>query len=137
MSTGHGIPDPDRRDLRNFGFVTGGMFAILFGLLLPWLLDRPWPVWPWLVLGVLAGSGLILPEMLRPVYAVWMRFGLIASKVTTPIVLGIVFFLIISPMAVFRKWFGLDAMRRQFDPQMPTYRTPSSRRPAEDLEKPY
>jgi hypothetical protein len=137
MSEEHVIPHLDRRGLRDFGLVTGATFAILFGLLFPWLLDRPWPIWPWFVLCVLGGLGLVLPETLRPVYAVWMRFGLLASKVTTPLVLGIAFFLVISPMAMFRKLFGRDAMRRRFDPKTPSYRVPSERRPAKDLEKPF
>ena len=65
-----------------------GLVAGLFGLFFPWLLDRPmpsWPVsffsWPWIVFTVLGIWGLVAPMSLRPVYRIWMRFGLLLSKV--------------------------------------------------------
>ena len=43
----HTIPELDRTGLREFGIVTGGIVAVLFGLLFPWLLERSFPLWPW------------------------------------------------------------------------------------------
>ncbi|MGW8367644.1 MAG: hypothetical protein ACWGPN_03060 [Gammaproteobacteria bacterium] len=37
-----------RKELREFGLVTGAMVAGLFGIFFPWLLEYPWPVWPWI-----------------------------------------------------------------------------------------
>ena len=44
---------------------------------------------------------LLIPDTLNLVYREWMRFGLLLSKVTTPIIMGAVFFLIITPTAIF------------------------------------
>jgi hypothetical protein len=137
MVAGHEIPELDRKGLRHFGFVTGGIVAVLFGLLLPWLLGHSLPLWPWILFAVLAGLGLVQPDWLRPIYSGWMRFGLLASKVTTPLVLGIVFFLLISPMAFFRKLFGRDAMNRQFESAARSYRVESVRKSAKSLENPF
>jgi hypothetical protein len=131
------IVELDREGLRKFGLMTGGIAAVLFGLLFPWLLDRSWPLWPWLVLAVLGGVALAAPAALKPVYTGWMKFGLLAGRVTTPLILGLVFFLLIAPIGAIRRVLGHDEMRRAFDAGAPTYRVPSRRSPLANLEKPF
>ena len=138
----HVIPELDRKGLREFGIVTGAIVAGLFGLFFPWLLDRPlslWPaepLWPWIIFGVLAGMGLIVPMALRPVYKIWMRFGLLMSKIMTPVVMSIVFYIVITPVGLFRRLFAKDSMAREFD-ESDSYRVPSKKPSADNLEKPY
>lgn len=132
----HEIPELDRKGLREFGLVTGGIVAGLFGLFFPWLLGRSIPLWPWIVFGVLGVWGLIAPLSLRPVYRGWMRFGLMLSKVTTPLIMGIVFFVVITPVALILKIVGNDPMARKFD-DSESYRVPTKKAPTENLEKPY
>ena len=88
----HEIAELDRKGLHDFGLVTGGIFVALFGLFFPWVLELSFPTWPWVLGGILAIWGLAAPGTLRPIYQVWMKFGLLLSRITTPIVLGIVFF---------------------------------------------
>lgn len=132
----HEIPELDRKGLREFGLVTGGIVAGLFGLFFPWLLERSLPLWPWIVFGVLGVWGLIAPLSLRPVYRGWMRFGLMLSKVMTPLIMGIVFFVVITPVALILKIVGNDPMARKFD-DSESYRVPTKKAPTENLEKPY
>lgn len=54
----HEIPELDRKGLRQFGLVTGGIVAGLFGLLFPWLLERALPLWP--SLGGVRGLSLLV-----------------------------------------------------------------------------
>ncbi len=131
------IPELDRRGLREFGLVTGGIIAGLFGLLLPWLLDHAFPIWPWVIFGVLAAWGLIAPSTLRPVYRGWMRFGQVLSRITTPIIMGLIFFVMIAPIALFMRLLGWDAMARRFDPEAKSYRVPTEKAPTGNLEKPF
>lgn len=132
----HAIPELDRKGLREFGLTTGGIVAVLFGLLFPWLLERPSPRWPWVIFAVLAVWGLAAPLTLRPVYRGWMRFGLLMSRVTTPLIMGIVFYLVVTPMAVVRRLAGKDSLARRFD-KSPSYRVPSRKAPIKNLEKPF
>jgi hypothetical protein len=136
MHDTHPIPELDRKGLREFGLVTGGILVALFGLLIPWLLGRALPLWPWVVMLVLAVWSLVAPLSLRHVYRLWMRFGLVLSRITTPIILGIAFFLVLTPMGLLRRAFGRDAMARKFD-ESASYRVPSTETPVEKLEKPY
>ena len=130
------IPELDRKGLREFGIVTGAIVAVLFGLFLPWLLEHSWPRWPWIFFGVFAAWGLILPMTLRPVYRVWMRFGIFMSRITTPLLMGLVFYLTITPVGALRRIFGSDPMRRKFTDE-DTYRVPSKKALAENLKRPY
>ena len=133
----HEIPELDRQGLRQFGLVTGGIFVGLFGLFFPWLLEIAIPTWPWVLGGVLAVWGLAAPGTLKPVYRAWMKFGLLLSRVTTPIVLGIVFFLVIFPTGFAMRLFGRDPMNRQFDDEAKSYRVSSIKAPKESMERPF
>jgi hypothetical protein len=133
----HSIPELDRKGLREFGLMTGGLVAGLFGLFFPWLLETGLSLWPWLVAGTLAAWALIAPASLRPVYRAWMRLALWLGRITTPIILGVVFFLVISPVALVMKLISRDAMARRFDENAKSYRVPSCQAPREHMEKPY
>jgi len=136
MHDAHLIPELDRKGLREFGLVTGGILVALFGLLIPWLLGRAFPLWPWIVMAVLAVWSLAAPLSLRHVYRLWMRFGLVLSRITTPLILGIVFYLLLTPMGLLRRLFGSDPMARKFDGS-DSYRVSSRQAPRKNLERPF
>jgi hypothetical protein len=137
MADNQSIPELDRKGLREFGLTTGAAVVVIFGLFFPWMLDRAWPLWPWIVALVFWTMALVQPLSLRITYRVWMRFGLLASRVMTPLVLGIVFFAMISPMAVVRRLMGKDSLKRTLDPDQASYRVPSIKSPKEKLERPF
>lgn len=137
MADDHPIPDLDEKGLREFGLTTGIAIVVIFGLFFPWLVERDWPTWPWLIAAMLWLPALVRPLWLRHIYRGWMRFGLLASRVMTPLVLGIVFFGMITPMALLSRLFGKDPMQRALDPDRKSYRIPSAKSPDEKLEKPF
>ena len=137
MAIDHRIPELDRKGLRNFGLTTGAAFVVIFGLFFPWLLGRNLPAWPWVTAALLWALALIHPMLLRRIYRAWMRFGLLANRVMTPLVLGIVFFVMISPMALITRLMGKDPMRRTLDPNRKSYRVQSTKRPKQNLERPF
>ena len=105
------IPELDKKGLRDFGLITGALFVGIFGLLLPWKFEWAWPIWPWVILAILSLMAFITPMQLRPVYQVWMRFGLIIGSVMSRIILGIVFFLIVTPLGMMMRATGKDPSR--------------------------
>lgn len=131
------IPELDRKGLREFGIVTGAIVAGLFGLFLPWLLELPYPLWPWIVFAVLASWSLVAPASLRPVYRAWMRFGYVMGRIMTPVVLGLLFYVVFTPMARIRGLFGKDSMARRLDPDADSYRVISKTPPTKNLERPF
>ena len=137
MTIDYTIPELDDKGLREFGLTTGAAVVVIFGLFFPWVLELAWPVWPWVIAASLWSLALIQPKWLRWIYRAWMRFGLLASRVMTPLVLGIVFFVMISPMALVRRLMGKDPMQRTLDPNQKSYRVQSMKSPKEKLEKPF
>lgn len=137
MAGDHVIPELDRKGLREFGLTTGAAVVIIFGLFLPWVLGLDWPLWPWVIAALLWSLAMVYPLSLRRVYRGWMRFGLLANRVMTPLVLGIVFFVMISPMAMIRRLMGKDPLHRTLDPNRKSYRVKSVKSPEEKLEKPF
>jgi Kef-type K+ transport system membrane component KefB len=138
MSATHAeIPVLDRNGLRKFGLTTGATVVALFGLLIPLAFGLEIPPWPWVLCGALFVFALLIPSALGPVYWVWMRFGLIMSRITTPIILSIVFYLVFTPISLIRTLISKDSMARGFDQKSPSYRVPSHQPQKNNLERPY
>lgn len=137
MNNAHLIPEPDRNGLRDFGLTSGAIVAVLFGFLLPWLMEREFPLWPWIVCGVLVAWSLVGARTLRPVYRVWMRFGILMSRVTVPVLMSLVFFLVVTPLGAIRRLLTGDPIARHRDPSLDSYRLPSERRKPEDMKRPF
>ena len=68
-----------------------------------------------LVFGAVAGAfalgGLLVPGTLGPVYRGWMGFARVLSRFTTPIFMGVVYFLVITPIAALRRMLGGNPLR--------------------------
>jgi hypothetical protein len=127
----------DDKGLRDFGFLIGGLIAIIFGLLIP-VLRQHSPHWlPWIIGGVMVGLALVAPRFLNPIYHAWMRFGLIMHAIQTPLILGIVFYLIVLPMGIIKRLLGDDPMRRKLENETATYRVPSKVRTKISMERPF
>lgn len=129
--------DLDKKELRRFGLTTGGILAGLFGVFFPWLLDRATPIWPWVLGGILVVWALAAPSTLKLVYQGWMRFGLIMSRITTPIILTVLFFGVALPTGLVRRALGYDSMARTFDQEAESYRIPSHDISKQDLKRPF
>jgi len=126
-----------KRDLRNFGVITGVIVVMLFGLLMPWLLNNSFPKWPWYVAGILISWGLLFPNSLRPVYKGWMAFGAILGWINTRIILIFVFYLVVMPVGFLVRLFGVDPMARKLDPRLDSYRVKSEVTENSRLERPF
>jgi hypothetical protein len=58
-------------------------------------------------------GGLLIPARLGPVHAAWMGLAHAISKVTTPIFMGIVYFLVLAPVGMVMRLFGRNPMRHE------------------------
>ena len=96
---------------RKFGVVVGGAFLVL-GAILTWR-GHGTAASVVLVLGsALVVAGLALPTRLGPVYRGWMAFALAISKVTTPIIMGVIYFLVLTPTGLLARLFGHRPLSR-------------------------
>ncbi len=94
---------------RKFAFTVGVAFLVLAGI--TWWRDHPTLLRIFASLGgVLLLAGLVVPGKLGPVYRGWMGFALLISKVTTPIFMGVTYFLVLTPVALVMRLLGRNPM---------------------------
>jgi hypothetical protein len=118
----------EKKELRNFGLIVGGLFALI-GL---WPLIRHGEslrLWALVPAFLLIPLGVLSPAVLRPVFKVWMKIGHVLGWVNTRIILGILYFGLITPMGLAMRLFGWDSMRRALLQDVETYRIVRPARP--------
>ena len=93
------------RELRKFGLVVGAAFFVLGGIL-RWRGSGNAALVLWAIGAALVGLGLLLPALLGPVYRAWMGLAILLSRVTTPIIMGVLYFLVMTPMGWLLRGFG-------------------------------
>jgi hypothetical protein len=95
---------------RKFGLLVGGAFLLL-AMFLWWRGKTGFAPWLGGLGGLLAVAGLLIPGHLGPIYRAWMGLALALSKVTTPIFMGIVFYLVITPIGVLMRLVGRQPLK--------------------------
>ena len=61
------------------------------------------------------------PSILGPLNRAWAKFGLLLGRVINPVILGVVFFLVVTPMAVIRRLLGKDSLHLKSNPDLKSY----------------
>lgn len=104
---------------RSFGIV----FAVVFVLIGLWPLKAGGDVRLW-ALGLAAAFllvALVAPRLLKPLNLIWFKFGLLLHKIMTPLVMGLLFFLTVTPVGMLMRATGKDPMRLKRDPTAASY----------------
>jgi predicted membrane metal-binding protein len=106
---------------RAFGIVFAVVFAIV-GLLPLWS-GGPVRSWALIVAAVFLIVALVAPKALRPLNILWFRFGLLLHKIVNPLIMGMLFFLTVTPIALYFRLTGKDPLNRRFEPDRASYWT--------------
>ena len=131
------IPDLDDRGLRKFALTLSIVIVALFWLLVPWAFETNRPLWPWIVAVLLGLIGVTMPSRLRGVYQAWMMLGLILNKIVAPIVLGLVFYLVVTPTGLVMRLAGKDPLSLKTPAGRESLRVASHTRDRDHMERPY
>lgn len=104
----------------------GAVMAVAFGGVgaLPLLRGgepRLWALGVALVFGFIT---LVRPPLLRPLNVAWAHLGALLNKIVSPLVLGALFFLVVTPMGLYQRARGRDLLRLKRDPASPSYWIP-------------
>ena len=106
----------DKLDLpsnRKFGF----FFTFVFALAAAFFYYSTNVIWVYVFIAIaliFLLITLIKSDVLLPLNKLWMRFGLLLGMVVSPIVLGIIFFGLFTPIAVVMRLSGRDELRLKF-----------------------
>jgi hypothetical protein len=109
---------------RSFGI----LFTVVFALLAGWIYWKAGPASKWWIPASLSGLFLVLsfvaPIVLRPLNIVWMKFGLLLGMIVSPIALGVIFFLAVTPFALVMKLAKRDALLLKLNKDARSYWVP-------------
>ncbi len=110
-----------KKELREFGIVMGCFFALLGGLLF-------WRHRPYLWAAVLSASfftiGFLLPAVLKPLQKAWMALAVSIGFVMSRVILSVLFFLVLSPLALISRLLGKKYLDLIFRKTGSTYWNP-------------
>lgn len=104
---------------RSFGFVFAAVFLII--ALYPLLNAQGVRIWAIAVSGVFLLLAMFLPKVLAPANRLWTKFGLLLHNIVSPIALGILFFLVVTPTGLLLRFFKKDPLRLRFDSAADSY----------------
>jgi Saxitoxin biosynthesis operon protein SxtJ len=130
-------PSITPKQLRSFGLTVGGIFAVIGAW--PVVFRGSYPrLWALALAALLILPALLFPRSLKPLYRGWMALGEALGWINTRIILGLVFYGLITPMGVTMRFLmGKDPMHRGFDPNASTYRVLRQPRPGSHMRRQY
>ena len=130
-------PSRSKTELRSFGLTLAAAFAIVAGCLPPALFGRAWHFWPFALAFLLSLWALLAPASMQALYRLWMKLGLAINKVTSPLLLGLVFYLLLTPIGLLMRSIKGDPLRRTLEPRLETYRIIPGENSHDDMETPF
>ena len=89
---------------KNFGIVFGIVFLIIG--LWPLFYENEIRIWSIIISIIFIGLGFLNSKILTPLNKLWMKFGLILGSIVSPIIMGVIFFLVVTPIGIFMKILG-------------------------------
>jgi hypothetical protein len=121
------------KELRQFGLLVGGVFSII-GLWPMFLRGEPLRLWAVVLGSLLILSGSLVPTWLAPVHRGWMWVGHVLGWINTRIILGVIFYGLITPIGIAFRMLGKDTMRQSFSDTSSTYRVNRQPRPRSHMK---
>ena len=98
---------------RSFGIV----FFIVFLLiaLYPLLKDNDLRIWSLVISFIFLILGLINSKILTPLNRLWFKFGLLLGKFISPLIMGIIFFIVVTPTGIIMRLFKKDLLNLKYN----------------------
>ena len=104
---------------RSFGL----LFFVIFLVISLWPLTSEGSIriWSVIISSVFLILGLLNSKLLTPFNQLWFKFGMILGAIVSPIVMGIVFFLVVTPTGFILRIMGKDLLNKKYDKEKKTY----------------
>ena len=100
---------------RSFGIV----FFVVFLLIsvYPLINNEHIKIWSLAISLIFLTLGLLNSKLLLPLNKIWFKFGIFLGKIVSPLIMGIIFFLVVTPIGLLMRMLGKDLLNLKFNTQ--------------------
>ena len=108
----------DQKDIKigsnkSFGVVFFLVFLLIS--LYPLINDGNLRIWSFVISIIFLILGILNSKILSPLNKIWFKFGLLLGKIMSPIVMGIIFFIVVTPTGLILRLFQKDVLNLKFN----------------------
>lgn len=108
-----------KKDLRKFGLTVGGVLLLIAALL--FYFEKPSAMYFALIGGVLFLSGIVIPQILKPLNKFWMGLAIVLGFFMSRLILTILFYIALTPISIIAKISGKKFIFLKYDKSAKTY----------------
>ncbi len=108
-----------KKDLRKFGLTVGGVLLLIAALLL--YFEKPSAPYFGVIGGILFLAGVLIPQVLKLLNKIWMGLAIVLGFFMSRLILTILFYLILTPIAFIAKIVGKKFLILKYDKSANTY----------------
>ena len=98
---------------RNFGIVF--FFVFLFVALYPLTYEGEIRIWSLIISMIFLILGLLNSKILAPLNKIWFKFGILLGKIVSPLIMGIIFFFVVTPIGFIMRLLGKDVLNLKYN----------------------
>ena len=105
--------DINKSTNKSFGIVFFVFFLII--AFYPLIHNSDIRYWSLILSLIFLTLGLVNSRILTPLNKLWFKFGIFLGKIISPIIMGIIFFIVVTPIAIIMKVFNKDLLNLKFN----------------------
>ena len=98
---------------RSFGIVFFVVFLLV--TLYPLIYGGEIRIWSLVISLIFLVLGLANSKLLSPLNKIWFKFGIVLGKIISPIIMGVIFFLVVTPIGFIMRVFGKDVLNLKYN----------------------
>ena len=98
---------------RSFGIVFFVVFLLI--ALYPLLEGSDLRIWSLIISFIFFALGLINSNLLTPLNKLWFKFGLFLGKIISPLIMGFIFFVVVTPIGIIMRLLGKDLLNLKYN----------------------
>tara|TARA_B100002019_G_C20981195_1_gene455904 strand:+ start:262 stop:645 length:384 start_codon:yes stop_codon:yes gene_type:complete len=98
---------------KSFGIVFSIVFLII--AIYPLINNDDLRIWSLIIAIIFLVLGLINSKILTPLNKLWFKFGILLGRIVSPIIMGLIFFMVVTPIALIMRIIGKDLLNLKFN----------------------
>ena len=98
---------------KSFGIVFFIVFLII--ALYPLVNDEELRIWSLIISLFFLILGSINSKILTPLNKIWFKFGILLGRIVSPVIMGVIFFFVVTPIALIMRIIGKDLLNLKFN----------------------